>query len=167
MPCAAASVSTLRPSGQEISTIFPQLATVADRDLHHSLDGDRGDQSRPGPHLHEHRHDHFRPAGDGFVDQLRSGKRERRLARVRRPDVERAVRSVAAHCVAAMAQRLSAQPISGRSLLLARATRCSISAGPRASAGPPARCRRCRRSAQFDAERPGRRPRDRDAHHPV
>ena len=35
------------------------------RDLHHPLDGDRGDQPRPRAHVHEHRHDDLRPAGMG------------------------------------------------------------------------------------------------------
>ena len=68
-------------SGQEIEHDLPASGHGRRRDLHHPLDGDRGDQPRPGPHLHEHRHDDLRPAGDGLVDQLRPGQRERRPAR--------------------------------------------------------------------------------------
>ena len=42
-------------------------ATVADELCIVRSMQDRGDQPRPGPHLHEHRHDHLRPAGDGLL----------------------------------------------------------------------------------------------------
>ena len=48
------------------------------RHLHHPLDGHRGDQPRPGSHVHEHGHHDLGPAGDGILDQLRSGERKRR-----------------------------------------------------------------------------------------
>ncbi len=51
------------------------------RDLHHPLDGHRGDQPRPGPHLHEHRHDISGRPGDGLVAHLRARQRERRTCR--------------------------------------------------------------------------------------
>ena len=49
------------------ATIFPHIGASRRRDLHRPLDAHRGDQPRPGPHLHEHRHDHLRPAEHGLV----------------------------------------------------------------------------------------------------
>ena len=93
----AAPVPEVRPSrARRSATIFPHLGDGRRRDLHHPLDGHRGDQPRPGPHLHEHRHDHLRPAGDGLVAHLRPGQRERGPARVRRADLDRPVRPGAA-----------------------------------------------------------------------
>ena len=62
-------------SQQEICTIFPQHRQAGRRDLHHPLDAYRRDQSRPGPHVHEHRHDDLRPAVDGLVAAVWPGQR--------------------------------------------------------------------------------------------
>ena len=65
---AAASVPEVRQvAARRSATIFPHLGHDRRRHLHHPLDAHRGDQPRPGPHLHEHRHDDLRPAGDGLV----------------------------------------------------------------------------------------------------
>ncbi len=57
------------------------------RDLHRPLDDHRADQSRPGPRVHEHRLDHQGPAEHGLVAALRAGGRDRRPARLHRPDL--------------------------------------------------------------------------------
>ena len=77
-------------SGQEICRDLPAHRHGRRRHLHRPLDADRGDQSRSGPHVHEHRHDDLGPAGDGLVAQVRPGQRERRPARLRRADLDRA-----------------------------------------------------------------------------
>ena len=105
-------------SGQEICTIFPHLARVADEICIIRSMVDRGHQPRPGPHLHEHGHDDLGPAGDGILDQLRPGKRERRPPRLRRPDLQRPVRPGPADRLAAVAQRVPAQPVPGSPVLL-------------------------------------------------
>ena len=51
------------------------------RDLHRPLAADRGDQPRPGSHVHEHGHDDLRPAVDGLVADLWPGGRDRQPAR--------------------------------------------------------------------------------------
>ena len=100
------------------------------RHLHHPLDGHRGDQPRPGPHLHEHGHDDLGPAGDGLVDQLRPGKRKRRSAGIRRPDLRRPFRPGPADRLAAVAQRVSC-PAGFRACgSTPRETRCSTWAAP-------------------------------------
>ena len=153
-------------SGQEISAIFPHLATVADEHLHHPLDGDRGDQPRPGPHLHEHRHDHLRPAGDGLVAHLRPGQRERRPAGF--------------VVLTSTGQFGQAQPIASRQwhsgFLPSRfqGVRFRSKGDPVLYLGrphghdrrPPARRGRRRPAAQPARERGGRRPRDRHADQP-
>ena len=68
-------------SGQEISELFPHIGSDRRRHLHRPLDADRADQSRPGPHVHEHRHDDLRPAEHGLVGHLRPGQRERQTCR--------------------------------------------------------------------------------------
>ncbi len=82
------------------------------RNLHRPLDADGGHQPRSGPHLHEHRHHDLRPPGRRLVDHLRPGQREPRPARLRRLDLHRPRRADAADLLAAVAQRLLAQPLS-------------------------------------------------------
>ena len=48
--------------GRRFARCFP-IWLDRRRDVHHPLDEDRGHQPRPGPHLHEYRLDHLRPAG--------------------------------------------------------------------------------------------------------
>ncbi len=100
------------------------------RALHHPLDGDRGDQPRPGPHLHEHGHDDLRPAGDGLVDQLRPGQRERRSARLRRPDLRRAGSARPSRSRRGNGTAGSCPAGSRAFGSTPRATRCSTWAGP-------------------------------------
>ncbi len=119
-------------SQQEICTIFPNIGKRGRRHLHHPLDAHRRDQSRPGPYVHEHRHDDLRPAVDGIVAALWPGQRRRRSARLRRDDLHRQVRPAAADRGPHVAQRLSAEQVSGRASSVRRATRCCISATRRA-----------------------------------
>ena len=51
------------------------------RTVHHPLAEDRGHQSRPGPHLHEHGPPDLRPALDGLLDLVRPGRRDARICR--------------------------------------------------------------------------------------
>ena len=101
-------------SHRKSRTIFPHIGKLADEHVHHPLDAHRRDQPRPGPHVHEHRHDHLGPAVDGLVAAVRSGSDSRGSARLRGADLDRAIRPSAADRGPAVAQRLSAEPISGR-----------------------------------------------------
>ncbi len=124
---------TCGSSGQEISAIFPHLGHGRRRALHHPLDGDRGDQPRPGAHLHEHRHD-ASPAGrHGFLAELRPGQRERQPARLRRADLAGTVRPGAADLRRGNGTAGSCPAGSRASISTPRATRCSTWAGPRAT----------------------------------
>ena len=68
VPRAAVSRSSkYGKSGQEICDALPAHRLDRRRHLHRPLDEDRGDQPRPGPHVHEHRHDDLRPAEHGLV----------------------------------------------------------------------------------------------------
>ena len=84
------------------------------RDLPHPLDDHRGDQPRPGPHVHEHRFADRRPAQHGRLGHLRPGQRGRRPARLRRAHVDRQGAVAPADRRAAVEQRVPAQPLSGR-----------------------------------------------------
>ena len=69
-------VQQVRPVGpvdQQLSAAHRQHRR---RHLHRPLDADRADQSRPGPHVHEHGHGDLRPAQHGLVGQLRPGQRD-------------------------------------------------------------------------------------------
>ena len=112
---AAARVPEVRQVGAgDLPSSSRTSARIADEHLHHPLDEDRGDQPRPGPHVHEHRHDDLRPARDGVVALLRPGQRERRPAGLRRADLAGQRRPGPADRRAAVAQRLPAEPIPGR-----------------------------------------------------
>ena len=74
-PAASRSRSTASRARRCFES-FRTSARCRRRHLHHPLDAHRGDQSRPGPHVHEHRHDDLRPAGDGLVADVRPGQRE-------------------------------------------------------------------------------------------
>ncbi len=128
----AGHVRQPRPERPARSASFlPHIAKIADEHLHHPLDAHRADQPRPGPHLHEHRHQHLGPAEHGLVDQLRPGERVRRPARLRRADQPRRPQP-AADLLAAVAQRLPAEPLPGRAVPLHRRP------GPLRQATPPA-----------------------------
>ena len=101
-------------SGQEMTTLFPQIGEVADeicivRSMH-----DRADQPRPRPHLHEHGHPDLRPAGGGVLDLVRHRGRGRRPAGLRGPHLAGPRRPDAADRGPAVAQRLPPQPLPGR-----------------------------------------------------
>ena len=55
-------VQEVRPERAGDLRAVPAHRLGGRRDLHHPLDADRGHQPRPGPHVHEHRHDDLRPA---------------------------------------------------------------------------------------------------------
>ena len=103
LPRSPAPVSPLRPERPGDEHDLPPPGHGRRRPLHHPLHGDRGDQPRPCPHLHEYGHHDLGPAGDGLMDQLRAGKRKRQSARIRRPDLRRPLRTGPADRVAAMA----------------------------------------------------------------
>ena len=157
----------VRPVGPGDQRDLPAPGHGRRRHLHHPLDGDRGDQPRSGPHVHEHRHDDLGPAGDGLVAHLRPGQRERQPARLRRADLDRA----------SSARRSRSPRGSGTAASCPAGSRASSSArkgdpvlyvgrpGGR-HARPAARRGRRRAAAQRDRERGGRRPGDRHAHQP-
>ena len=113
-----AQVRPLRPVGRRAELGLPPPGDRRRRALHRPLDGHRGDQPRPGTYVHEHGYDDLRPAGDGVVDQLRAGVGERQPARVRGADLDGPVRPGPADRLAAVAQRVPAQPVPGRPVLL-------------------------------------------------
>ena len=118
--------------------IFPHIGSSRRRHLHHPLDAHRSDQPRPGPHLHEHRHDHLRPARMGSWLLYGLGSESENLPGFVVLVSDGQVRPDPADRRAAVAQRLSAQPVPGRRIPLARATRCSMSHARRASAAETA-----------------------------
>ena len=128
---SAAPLSEMRSIGAGDRHDFSAPGLDRRRDLHHPLAAHRGDQSRSGPHVHEHRHDDLRPAEHGFLAVVRPGQRMRQPARLRRADVRwagtgRRSRSprgngTAAFCPAA-SRASSSTP---------RAIRCCTSPAPR------------------------------------
>ena len=58
--------STAR-AGRRSPTLFPHIGQDRRRHLHRPVDGDRADQPRPGPGVHEHRLDPQGPAEHGLV----------------------------------------------------------------------------------------------------
>ena len=129
---------------------------------------DRGDQSRPGPHVHEHRHDDLRPAGDGLVALLRPGQRERRPARLRRAHLDRAASASRSRSPRGNGTAAFCRAGSRASSSAARATRSSTSPTRRASTPTQQRdVVDAVQAAQPPAERRRRRSRDRHAHRPV
>ena len=60
VPGSAAHVQAVRSERPVLERDFPAPRHGRRRHLHHQLDGDRGDQPRPGSYVHEHGHDHFR-----------------------------------------------------------------------------------------------------------
>jgi hypothetical protein len=104
------------PSAEERSILrdlYDRNRQRGGRNLHRAVDVDRADQPRSGPHLHEQRLDHRRPAVHGVVGAIwigRGGGQPARLcgagfAGERRPD--------ATHRGAAMVGRHFAQQVSG------------------------------------------------------
>ena len=133
---AASARSTPSPataaSGQEMTTLLPEIGDGRRRDLHRPLDADRADQPRPGPHLHEHRHADLRPAGGGLLGLVRPRHRGRRPARLRRAHLAGPRRADAADRGPPVAQRASCPATSRASTSARRATPCSTCATPRA-----------------------------------
>ncbi len=84
-------------------------------DLHHPIHADGADQPRPGTRFHEHRQPGPRPPEHGVVDALRAGQRERQPPRLRGHD-HRIPHLDTADPLADVAERVSPQPLSGRSV---------------------------------------------------
>ena len=155
-------------SGQEIIDDLPAHRRGRRRPLHHPLDAHRGDQPRPGPHLHEHRHDHLRPAEHGLVAVVRPRQRVRQPARLRRADLDGQERPDAADRRPAVAQRLSAEPLPGRRVPLQGRSGAVRRQPARRQRRPPARRGRRGAGAQPACDNDvGRRPGDRHAHRAV
>ena len=114
-------------SGTWISELLPHTAGDRRRHRHHQVGEHRGDQPRPGHHLHPDRRAAAGPAQPGRLAQLRPGERESEPAGVRRADLARQrQQDRSAALLAALGQRLPADA-SIRACASARATiRCSI-----------------------------------------
>ena len=79
------------------------------RHLHRQIDVHRGDQPRPGHHVHQHRQPAARLRQHGRVDQLRPRQHERKPADVHRDDLARHRQEPGpADLLAALGQRLPA-----------------------------------------------------------
>ena len=136
-------------SGQEICELFPHLGTRRRRHLHHPLDEDRGDQPRPGPHVHEHRHDDLRPAGMGSWLRYGLGSESDDLPGFVVLTSTGTVRPAAADRRAAVAQRLPAEPVPGRRSSARKGDPVLYVSNPQGvDAGPAARRGRRRAAAQ-------------------
>ena len=105
--------------GTWVSELLPHIGTHRRRHRHRQVDQHRGDQPRPGHHLHPDRQPAAGPAEPGRVAQLRPRQREREPARVRRDDLAgQRQQDRPADLLAAVGQRLPAH----------RSTRASASA---------------------------------------
>ena len=160
----APSIFKFRPARPERR--LAQRAAAAHRGhrrryLHHPLDADRGDQSRPGDHLRPDRLAARRPAQHGGLGRLWPGQREPGPAGLRRAALARPDRSAALR--PALGKRVPAHPLSRRQASR-RQGAGALSRQPRRL--QPRRCAgRCSTSiAALDelASRRDRRPRDRD-----
>ena len=155
----AAHRHDLRPnqlSGRRADSLRPAVRRAADvdqrsvaahaddrrRHLPREVDVHRGDQSRPGDHVHQHRQSAAGLREHGRVGQLRTGQRERQPADVHRDGLARlGQESGAADLLAAVGQRLLAVVVSGRGPPAGRRARCSISTiRPASRATSAARC---------------------------
>ncbi len=72
-------------SGQAISNYLPHIGSIADDICIVRLDANGANQSRSGPHFHEHGDGHLGPAEHGLVGYVRPGKRIGRPAGFCRP----------------------------------------------------------------------------------
>ena len=169
---AAARVHSSSASrARRSATILPAHRHGRRRHLHRPLAAHRGDQPRPGPHVHEHRHARIsgRPSMGSWVtyglgSEARRPARLRRadLAGQRRPGRSRSPRGsgTAASCPAG--SRASQFRSQGRPGAVRAATRAGVDARS-SSATSSTPCN----ALEPAAARRGRRPGDRHAHRPV
>ena len=154
-------------SGQEISAIFPHVATIADEICIIRSMVTEAINHDPAHTFMNTGTTHLRPAGDGVLAHLRPGQRERRPAGLRRPDLDRPVRPGAADLDAAVAQRVPAQPVPGRPVLLQGRPGPLPGAAPGARPPTASATSSTPSSSSISSRTSGRRPRDRHADHRV
>ena len=130
--------------GTWVSELLPHTAKIVDDIALRQVDAHRGDQPRPGHHLHHDRQPAARPAEPRLVAQLRPGQREQRPAGVRRHDAALAGRHRRPRRSSPRmwAQRLPAQQVPAASRSAAAATRCCTCPEPagRRRRRPPRAC---------------------------
>ena len=167
LPRADVPVPEVRQERHRDQRAVPAYRLGDRRDLPGPVDDDRRDQSRSGPHVHEHRLADRRPAEHGRLGHLRPGQRGRGPARLRRPGLDRQGAFAPADRGAAVGQRLLAQPVPGRAGARPGGGR-ALSGQPRGRVARAAGGRRRRdQRPERAARRRGGRPRDRHPHRPV
>ena len=146
---------------------FAVAAKTGRRHLRRAVDGDRADQPRSGAHLHELRHGDQRSAVDGGVGQLWAGRRDRGSAGLRGAHEHRRTHERSTDRIAAVEQRISAEPVPGRGVQFdGRAG--AVCAQPGGDSGRvAARERRCDSTARRRAEPDAGQPRDSGTHRGV
>ena len=114
-------------SGTWVSELLPHTATIVDDIAIVKIAEHRGDQSRPGHHVHPDRPSAARPAQPGRLAELRHRQREPATARVHRDDFAgQRQQDRPAPFLAPVGQRLSPEPAPGRAFSLRRPIRCFI-----------------------------------------
>ena len=148
----AAPVHSCGQSGQEISAIFPHLATVADElCIIRSMVTEAINHDPAHTFMNTGTTISGRPAMGSWVN-YGLGSDSDRPARLRRADLDGPLRPGPADRRAAVAQRLPAQPVPGRRVLLPGRPGPVRRQAQRRDRRPPARRGRCRRSSSTSSE---------------